>query len=389
MPYAFMTDAAQAAIREYQEKGRADASTLSATSQGVWRGFQMFADPFASETMFYERLRNVMPQEFLFGRGGVSATGAEIYGPNQSMMDKATASFAHLMAGLTPNVATMLVEERNGELREGRLLRAYTGTPDRAGETTNPSKEIARLVTGFTPMRLNMRTDAQYKGSEYLPLRTDSRTRALRGLKDAAATPETVVADWQAYLDELYRAQSNLFRGVEAMRALGMNDTQIRYSLINQAGLGRAEATAIVDGRFAPGIPSVETAAEIRDQLTREGRTRLLEEIDFGMLNDMTAARIDEPLRTAPEQRPEVLGPGVRSAPVGNPFMEAPVTPRQAPAPAPVAPANPFMQAPVVPQVPFQRQGAVNPALLGDNPADQAANAAIAARTGQIGRAHV
>jgi len=41
------------------------------------------------------------------------------------------------------------------------------------------------------------------------------------------------------------------------------------------------------------------------------------------------------------------------------------------------------MQAPVVPQVPFQRQGAVNPALLGDNPADQAANATIAARTGQ------
>jgi hypothetical protein len=61
MPYAFMTDAAQAAIREFQEKGRADASTLSSATQGVWRGFQMFADPFAAETLFYERLRNVMP----------------------------------------------------------------------------------------------------------------------------------------------------------------------------------------------------------------------------------------------------------------------------------------------------------------------------------------
>jgi hypothetical protein len=386
MPYAFMTDAAQAALREYQEKGRADAGTLSSAAQGVWRGFQMFIDPFAAETMFFERLRNVLPVEgTLVGRGGVSATGAEIYGPNQSMMDKATASFNHLMFGLVPNVATMLVEEQNGDLREGRLLRAYTGTPDRQGATTNPSKEIARLVTGFTPMRLDMRTDAQYMGSEYLPLRTDSRTRALRGLKDAAATPETVVSDWEAYLDELYRAQSQLFRKVEAMRTLGMNDSEIRYALINQAGLGRAEAGGIIDGRFTPGIPSVETAADIRDQLNREGRTRLLEEIDFGQLNDMTAARVNEPLRTAPEQRPEVLGPGVRAPSVGNPFMEAPVAPRQAPTPAPT---NPFMQAPVAPVVPsmpvnpFMQRGAVNPALLGDNPADQAANAAIAARTG-------
>jgi hypothetical protein len=387
MPYAFMTDPAQAAIREIQQKGRADANTLSATAQGVWRGFQMFADPFASETMFYERLRNVMPEEFLFGRGGVSATGAEIYGPNQSMADKATASFNHLMYGFVPNVATMLVEERNGELREGRLLRAYTGTPDRQGETTNPSKEVARLVTGFTPMRLNMRTDAQYIGSEYLPLRTDSRTRALRSLKDAAATPESVVQDWGTYLDELYRAQSNLFRGVEAMRTLGMNDSEIRFALINQAGLGRGEATAIIDGRFNPSIASVETAADIRDQLNREGRTRLLEEIDFGQLNDMTAERVDQPLRTAPEQRPEVLGPGVRPPSVGNPFMEAPVAPQQvpvAPIPAP-NPVNPFMQAPAVPVNPFMQQGAapISPGLLGDNPVEQAANMQIAQATGR------
>ena len=393
MPYAFMSDAAQAAIREYQEKGRADASTLDAASAGVWRGFQVFIDPFASETMFFERLRNVLPAEgTLVGRGGVSATGAEIYGPNQSMADKATASFNHLMFGFVPNVATMLKEERNGELRDGRLLRAYTGGPDRQGETTNPAKEIARLVTGFTPMRLNMRTDAQYAGSEYLPLRTDSRTRALRGLKDAAATPETVVADWGAYLDELYRAQSQLFRKVESFRTLGMNDNEIRYSLIKQAGIGRGEANSIMDGRFDPTSVSSDTSAEIRNQLNREGRTRLLEEINFGQLNDMTSARKDEPLRTAPEQRPEVLGPRPSSAPSAPPpgFRPAapePVAPPTAPPGfRPVAPVNPFMQTPAVPQAPAARpmqQGAVNPALLGDNPADQAANMAIAQSLGQ------
>jgi hypothetical protein len=382
MPYAFMSDAAQAAIREYQEKGRADASTVSSATQGVWRGFQMFIDPFAAETLFFERLRNVLPAEgTLVGRGGVSATGAEIYGPNESMADKAVASFNHLMFGLVPNVATMLVEEQNGQLREGRIWRAYSGTPDRGGEVTNPSKEVARLVTGFTPMRLNLKTDPRFMAAEYLPLRTDSRTRALRGLKDAAATPETVVQDWQAYLDELYRAQTNLFRRAEALRTLGMTDEEIRFAFIS-GGMGRGEATAIVDGRFDPTAVSEETAVEIRNQLSREGRTRLLEEIDFGQLNDMTAARKDEPLRTAPEQRPEVLGPRPSPAPV-NPFMQAPPQP---------APVNPFMQAPTMPMpapapvnLPMQQGAApVSPGLLGDNPAEQAANMQIAQATGRV-----
>lgn len=239
-------------------------------------------------------------------------------------------------------------------------------------------------------MRLDMRTDAQFMGAEYLPLRTDSITRALRGLKDAAATPESVVADWEAYLDELYRAQSQLYDKVKAMRVLGMEDNEIRYALINQAGIGQGEANGIISGRFTPGVPSKQVAGDIQNQLTREGRTRLLERIPFGTLEKMSSVRINEPLRTAPEQRPSVLGPQTAPAPRPAPAPPpgfSPVAPRSAPPPppgfSPVAPAptvNPFMQAPAPAP---QRQGAVNPALLGDNPADQAANMAIAQNLGQ------
>jgi hypothetical protein len=390
MPYAFMTDPVQAAIREYQQKGRADASTVEAVAKGAIRGFEMYLEPFASESLFFERLLDVLPED-KFGRGGKSATGAPIYGPNQNTPDKALAIFNHLMFSFVPNVATMLVEERNGELREGRLLRAFSGTPDRQGETTNPGKEVARLVTGFTPMRLDMRTDAQFMGAEYLPLRTDSITRALRGLKDAAATPESVVADWEAYLDELYRAQSQLYDKVKAMRVLGMEDNEIRYALINQAGIGQGEANGIISGRFTPGVPSKQVAGDIQNQLTREGRTRLLERIPFGTLEKMSSVRINEPLRTAPEQRPSVLGPQTAPAP------------RPAPAPPPgFSPVAPTIRATATARLQSrctrtygqpvhagpcplspQRQGAVNPALLGDNPADQAANMAVAQNLGQ------
>jgi hypothetical protein len=400
MPYAFMTDAAQAAIREYQEKGRADASTVSAVTQGMWRGFEMYLEPFASETLFFERFMDVWPAE-RGGRGGRTKTGAEIYGVNESGPSVAASTFKHLIFGFVPNVATMLVEERAGDVRAGRLWRAYTGGPDASGEITNPGKEFARLITGFTPMRLDLKTDPRFMAAEYLPLRADSRTRALRGLKDAAATPSSVVADWNAYLDELYRAQTNLYRRAEALSTLGMTDDEIRYQFI-AGGMGRGEAVSIIDGRFDPTGASTETAAAIRNQLNREGRTRLLEEIDFGQLNDLTAARKDEPLRTAPEQRPEVLGPRPLfspggPAPTGNRFMQPQFAPRQPSppvspnrfmqpqfAPAPVAPpSNRFMQPQFAP--PLQQGAApLSPGLLGDNPVEQAANMQVAQATGRV-----
>jgi hypothetical protein len=361
----------------------------------------MFADPFASETMFYERLRDVMPQEFLFGRGGVTATGSTIYGEGEALTEQARKAFNHLMFGFVPNVGTMLVEERSGQLREGRLLRAYTGTPDAQGQITDPAKEIARLVTGFTPMRFDTRTDARYMGSEYLPLRSDARGRALRIIRDAAVTQPDIEQGWSTYLDDLYRAQSQLYRGVEAMRAMSMTEEQIRYALINQAGLGTAEANGIIDGRFTPTPPSEETAADIQAQLNREGRTRVLEQIDFGALNRMTSERVNEPLRSAQEQRPTAPGPR-SSAPVdrfgGIVTQRAPVsapapsvdrfggvvgqqpaaapTQRLAPIPTP-APTLPPVNIPSV--LPAARQQAVRtaPSVLGESPIDQAANREI------------
>jgi hypothetical protein len=163
---------------------------------------------------------------------------------------------------------------------------------------------------------------------------------------------------------------------------LGMTDEEIRYAFTS-GGVGTAEANGIIDGRFTPNIPSTDVADQIRNQLQREGRTRLLEQIDFGQLNRMTEERVNEPLRTAPEQRPEVLGP--RPSPArttGNPFMQAPAAAPQQPS------VNPFMQAPAAPAPvnPFLQQGAapVSPTLLGETPAEQAANMQIAQATGRV-----
>ena len=395
MPYAFMTDPARAAIRQFQESGRADKSTVAATANAIYDGFAVFADPFASETMFYERLRDVMPTSMYVGRGGKTATGATIYGPNEDPMSKASKIFNHLVMGFAPNYVGLVTEERAGQMQYGRLVRAAAGVPDRQGELTNPAKEIARLVTGFTPMRLNMVTDARYKGSEYIPLRSDSRSRANAAIKDATITSHGVTNAWGQYLDELYRAQSKLYRDVEAMRTLGMNDDQIRYSLINQAGLGRSEANGIIDGRFSPSLASSELADDIRAQLNSDGRTRLLDEINFGELQDMTKARNNEPLRSAPEKRPGRSVSQTPSPPPPPPPGFSPIQGTVAPPPPPppgfrpvgeqqgslLPPVGPSILAPAAPVL-GPRTAALSPSLLGGTLAEQSANAEIAQRMG-------
>lgn len=388
MPYAFMTDPAQAAIRQIQENGRADKNMVASVLDGVFQGISKFADPFVSEALAYERLRDVLPSNTIIGRGGVTATGAPIWQEGESPAQIGLKSFYHLIFGFMPNYSQMILEERSGKLRQGRLLRAYTGVPDAQGQTTDPATELARLVTGFTPMRLDMRTDARYSGSEYLPLRSDARSRMNAAMRDAAATPSSISRQFDLYLDDLYRAQSALYRRVEAMRTLGMSESDIRYALINQAGLGAAEANGIIDGRFSPGLPSEEVAADIQDQVNREGRTRLYSDIFFDELDRKVMDRVDQPLRTAPEGGEPVREPArnpfqglPQSGSRQNPFQglpRSPVGPQgsvvPAPAPSPVMPAPMQTAAAQVP---------LSPAILGDNPFAQAANAEIAARTGR------
>jgi hypothetical protein len=79
-PYAFVLDPARAAIQRYNEAGRLGKSEAEQILSGAWRGLEMFAEPFGSESMIFERLRDVLPSEGLFsagvGRGGRTAPGA-------------------------------------------------------------------------------------------------------------------------------------------------------------------------------------------------------------------------------------------------------------------------------------------------------------------------
>lgn len=383
MPYSFVTDAANAAIRAYSERGRLDASEADQLATAAWSGVASLADPFASESIVFERIRDALPSEGFpgIGRGGVTSTGAKIYRDTDDIGTKVQRGFTHVLDSVAPAYLKLLGEGRKGEMEYGRLTRAMLGVPGARGNDYNAYEEFARQVTGFTPMELDLRRDFEFSGKEYAPRRSDAKTAANAEILRADATPESILEGWSNYLDTLYREQSKLYNDIQAARTLGLSDQEIRRNLIRKAKLGTQEVASIMRGEFHPGTASVEIRRSLAEQM-REGRSRLLDmqAIPWSELNALSVERRRQPL--SPEQfrrrqegivEPEFaqMPSAPASAPVGATPVATPGAPWElfnaapAPSPAPVA------EAPLPSGQPTQ-ETRTNPIVLGYDRATQA-----------------
>jgi hypothetical protein len=332
--------------------------------------------------MIFERLRDVLPSEGLsslgVGRGGKTATGATVYSNTESMGDQVGKGVAHILNGIIPEYISLVGEFENvrtGEFEPGRVYRAATGLPGKRGEEYNVFKEGARLVTGFTPMTVDLKNDFAFKGLEYGPRRTDAKTTATRVIKRADATLEDMNVAWGNYLDNLYREQSKLYADIQSARKLGLSETDIRKNLINKANLGRKEVNMIMQGKFFPTAATRELAKEINAMRKAEGRTFREGRIPFNSFNALSRERLGESLGGVEVNPPSPAAP-TRVAPTGVFDDLLPSSPAPS-APAPTGVFDDLLpqrqgSLPVAP-APVQTASAmVDPIVLGNDPATQA-----------------
>jgi len=384
LPYSFAVDPAVAGLRAYNEAGRLGKGEAEKIANGVWTSVTGYADPFGSESMVFERLRDVLPNNML-GREGKTATGSSVYSETDSLSEKVLSSLNHVGATYIPGYAREIVEVRGGDIRPGRITRAMTSTSGPQGEEFSLPTEFARIVTGFTPMELNLQRDFQFSGKEYSPRRQDAKTSATRIIRAPDRTPDEMRQAWSTYLDNLYREQGKLYGDIQAARTLGLSETNIRRQLVKEAKLGSDEVSSIMRGQFYPGKASEELFASIRmqeryDKINRKTPTK---DIPFQDFMAMSRSRLREQL-VAPEKTPAQPRTMLRTS---DPFADlvpsaAPAAP-SAPAvsfedliPAP-APAPPPVAAPMSPQ----NRATLSPSLLGSDPISQQLNLEIAQRT--------
>ena len=371
-PYGYLTAAATSALRTYDKQGRLgkdEASQIANTSMDF---LSKIADPFASETLIFDRLRSVLPREAVVGRGGVTETGAKVWRDSDSLGTKMQKSMAHIVEGVTPRYFLEIAEEKGGRVRPGKVYRSLTGMPDASGtKDFDPIEEGARLLTGLTPMELNLSSTFNFAASEYASIRSDAKGAFTGMLDDADRTADDMVDAASQYIQTAIRLQTEMFGKYQAAIKTGADPRKIRQSMTKDANLSVDEATAIMRGElYIKGVAQdmfrdiqerqrrkeVEPMAEIPvfriQELVRENLYRKLgSDEGYGAFQEETSfvnpfADIPDDVPSQPVVQPTVPTP-VQTIPFVNPFMDIP---DDAPAPT----------------------GKVDPILLGGDPATQA-----------------
>lgn len=386
-PYSFIVDPANAALQEYYRRGMLGQDDLQRFVGAAWQALASYSDPFASEAIIFERIRDVLPASgpgsLGVGRGGVTSTGARLYREVDPLGDKIAAGFYHILDSLMPAYSQLLLEERGGEVRPGRLSRAVMGMPGPRGEEFGAYEELARQFTGLTPLEINLARDFEFNGREYNELRTSARIAANNIMTAADRTPAEMLEGWEGYLDNIYRIQSNLHAEAQAAMRLGVSRQRVFRQLTQGAGISAAEANNIINGTFYPRPVAEETINAVSRQLREEGRTRMTESLPVPEMNRMMNQRLGQPLRSTREpEAPAMpaLPPGfVLEESSAAPVAPAPVVPRGAAAAAPVVDPVPVAPSPL-PSAPRAETAPPSFSLLGDNPIDAMRNLEISTR---------
>jgi hypothetical protein len=354
---------------------------------------ELFA-PFTDESIIAGRLRDVLDPEaeafgvrqlanLVGGRAGQTITGGRVYNPEDSAGDKVAKSLNHIIDALLPAVIPANVS--GGEFEAGRFARSLVTSlglneelgispEDRRGIERDITKEIFRAISGVTESDILASDSIKFKGFEFSAGRRDASNIFNRVARRPNVQRDDLLAAYEDANNARYRVFNRFHQTVEDLRRFGMKDRDIRR-ILDEANVGGIDA--LMAGRYEPLLPS----DVVLDEMARMGN---LDQYPRQEIREIVRAQRGREFGE-PEPEPEAAPRSRSGGQVFDPF--APAQP-SGPIFDPFAPAQPGVEqesrAPVLAPMPLQpRTAPVSPALLGDNPADQAANAAIAQRMGQ------
>ena len=359
-PYDVLSRFANRAINEADDAVKEGKDPSQVITDVAGAALYEFFQPFLSEAMLTEALIDVT------ARGGRTATGAEVYNPADSVGTKASKMFMHVADTLLPNVVPITVS--SGKVEPSRFLRGVLGSEegsisnmDKMGRVRDPIGELARQMTGVSVQDFDPKLGLEFGAYRLGQLQTNAKRIFNRVTDDRNATSDQLFNAFVQANEAKLRIDREYYQMFKDLRAMGMTDREIG-TILKKNGVGGWKG--VINGEF---VPFELTRKNFQEAFDAGVKDRLPNDRIRQYYRENVGRSLEEPL-VEPEPRPSVPAP----APV-NPFLE------QAP-----APVNPFLRqgaltSPALPRV----AGPVNPALLGDNPMDQAANAQIAARLGQ------
>ena len=392
-PYDVLSRFATRAFNEADDAIKEGADPGTAVSNVAIGTLAEFFDPFIAESIITEAATDILFRE------GRSSTGAEVYNQEDNIGTKALKITMHVGEALMPNLVP--VNFSSGDVEASRLVRSLLGTEDgiitktdKMGREYSPLLEVGRQISGISPQEFDPKKAMGYAARRLEGRQTDAK-RMFNKVTDNenASTAQLNKAFENAQIAK-YKVDREYYQMIEDLQTMGLSSKDITREL-KKVGINPKDVRR---GKFVPFKVSPQNIKKMRN-------AGILDKFDRGFVSElsksmrgMTLVPDDEPTGRMDYESPgektsaaPAEPPVVVQAPDGRviefPTMEAAKNyfasqPRVAP-PAPAPAAAPRVPMPSINTITTARApGPVNPALLGDNPVDQAANAAIANRLG-------
>jgi hypothetical protein len=319
------------------------------------------------------------------GRAGQTITGGRVYNPEDSAGDKVAKSFNHIIDALLPAVVPVNVS--GGEFEAGRFARSLVtsmglneelgiSAEDRRGIERDITQEIFRAISGITESDILATDSIKFKGFEFSAGRRDASNIFNRVARRPSVQRDDLLAAYEDANNARYRVFNRFHQTVEDLRTFGMKDRDIRR-ILDEANVGGVDA--LLAGRYEPLVPS----DVVLNEMARNGT---LEQYPRQEIREIVRAQRG---RVFGEPEPEVTAPAPAAGPrdrfggqVIQPAPAAPAQPRDRFGGVPVEQES---RAPAPAPMPLQPSTTpLSPTLLGETPAEQAANMQIAQATGRV-----
>ena len=201
-------------------------------------------DPFISESIGLERVQDVLGSGYLIGaRGGITGTGKRIYSPSDTLDDKIEKSFAHIISGVAPGVATS----------GGKVIAGLRKDLSASGKQVSLQDELIALLSGIRIIRIDVKKDLKYGASEMLRLNraADETEKFYTSANYMDRPPSVMVKEFKDIQDEAFRIQRDFYIKLKDLELLDLKKSTIR-KILEDANISNKMIDNLLRGKFTP-----------------------------------------------------------------------------------------------------------------------------------------
>jgi hypothetical protein len=242
-PYEVVQKPFEALITEI-EQGKLLQKDIDDRILGLFGAFiKPVIEPFVSEAIALERTADVIPAGVgVGGRGGVTKTGSRVYSLTDSVSDKITKSFVHIIKGVEPGAVT------TGRKVVGGFNRDLT----RGGVPINLRDELLALFSGIRIINVDAPRSYNYKLTEYNKNKRSVTVSEKFYSTENIATRggDVLVKELRKIQDEALLQQRKFYQVIQDAIKLGVPISELRRA--NKKRLSNKEFNRILTGVYTP-----------------------------------------------------------------------------------------------------------------------------------------